>query len=181
MTDIITSIKNYDLDLLQKSTSPEIVNEKIFKIFPDDSKPLWTPLIKVSTLKKDREDKKRYDGITIKKNEDADCKLAQILIDNGANINDKDRNGNTALHYCIYYKNYKLMELLVNNGADVNVQDNNGSTPLHLAIKKNYANGRHNEDYYTKFLIDNKADRYIKDNNGESYVSLLFGVDNNYR
>lgn len=170
MTDIITSIKTYDLDLLQKSISPDTVNEKIFKIFEDDSKPLWTPLIKVSTLKNYREDKKKYDGITINKNEDDDCKLAQIIIDNGANINDKDRNGNTALHYAIYYKNYKLMELLVNNGADVNVQDNNGSTPLHLAIKRSE---KYFEDYYSKFLIDNNADKDIKDNNGENYFNFI--------
>lgn len=174
--DIIAAINNYDLDLLEKSISTEIVNDKIFP----DSDPLWTPLIKVATLRKDRA-KQRYVGIKTNKNEDDDCKLAQILINNGADINTKDKSGNTPLHYCIYYKNYKLMKLLVNNGADVNVHDNNGRTPLHLAIASNFVKGRHEIDNYCNFLISNGADREIKDKNGETYFCYLFSVHKNYR
>lgn len=159
--NVIKSINEYDTGLLEKSISPKIVNQKIFKIFEDDKKPLWTPLIKVSTLKKNRDSNERYWGINVNKNEDDDIKLAEILINNGANINDKDRNGHTALHYCVYYKNYKLMEFLVNNGADMDVQDNNGNTPLQLSIMRKY-------DNFSKFLINNGADKNIKNFNGEN-------------
>ena len=49
--DVRNSINNYDIELLKKSVNPSIVNKQIFKIFDDDKKPLWTPLIKISTLK----------------------------------------------------------------------------------------------------------------------------------
>lgn len=159
--NVIKSINEYDTGLLEKSISPKIVNQKIFKIFKDDKKPLWASLIKVSTLKKDRDSNERYWGINVNKNEDDDIKLAEILINNGANINDKDRNGHTALHYCMYYKNDKLMEFLVNNGADMDVQDNNGNTPLQLSIMRKY-------DNFSKFLISNGADKNIKNFNGEN-------------
>lgn len=164
ISDVISSINNYDTDLLKKSISPTIVNKKIFKIFDDDTQPLWTSLIKISTLKKYREDNERYNGISTNKNEDDDCKLAKIIIDNGADLNTKDRNGNTALHYCVYYRNYKLMELLIKEGVDVNIQDNNGNTTLQLSLMRGYIN-------FSNFLVNNGADKSIKNFNGENFYN----------
>ena len=164
ISDVISSINNYDLDLLKNSITPRIVNKHIFKIFDDDEKPLWAPLIKISTLKKHREDELRYNGISINKNEDDDCELAKIIINNGADLDIKDRNGNTALHYCVYYKNYKLMELLIKEGADLNIQDNNGNTPLQLSVMRGYTN-------FSNLLINNGADKNIKNFNGENFYN----------
>ncbi len=125
---------------------------------------MWTPLIKISTLKKDREDDYRYYGKPITKSEKNDIELAKVVIDNGANIDDKDRNGHTALHYCIYYKNYELMVFLINNGANVNIQDNNGNTPLIISLNRCYEN-------FTDFLINNGADKNIKNFNGENFYN----------
>lgn len=162
ISDVISSINNYDIELLKKSLNPSIVNKQIFKIFDDDKKPLWTPLIKISTLKKQLENDNRYNGKPITKSEKNDVELAKVVIDNGADIDDKDRNGNTALHYCVYYKNYELMKYLVDNGANVNIQDNNGNTPLMLAVMRGYKN-------FSDFLIDNDANKNIKNFNGELY------------
>jgi ankyrin repeat protein len=161
ISDVISSINNYDTILLKKSISTKIVNKQIFKIFVDDKKPLWTPLIKISTLKKYREDDERYNGSKVDKDENDDCDLAKIIIDNGADLNTQDRNGNTALHYCVYYRNYKLMELLVKEGANINIQDNNGNTPLQLSVMRKYNN-------FSDFLIKNGADKTIKNFNGEN-------------
>ena len=156
ISDFISSINNYDIELLKKSVNPSIVNKQIFKIFDDDKHPLWTPLTKISTLKKQREDDNRYNGKPITKSEKNDVELAKVVIDNGANIDDKDRNGNTALHYCVYYKNYELMKYLVDNGANVNIHDNNGNTPLMLAFKQGYKT-------FSDFLIDNGTDKNTMD------------------
>ena len=164
ISDVINSINNYDIELLKKSLNLSIVNKQIFKIFDDDKKPLWTPLIKISTLKNQREYDNRYNGKPITKSEKNDVELAKVVIDKGANINYKDRNGNTALHYCVYYKNYELMKYLVDNGANVNAQDNNGNTPLILAIMRDF-------EKFSDFLIDNGADKNIKNFNGENFFN----------
>lgn len=44
MSNFISSINNYDIELLKKSVNPSIVNKQIFKIFDDDKNPLWTNL-----------------------------------------------------------------------------------------------------------------------------------------
>ena len=36
ISDVISSINNYDIELLKKSLNPSIINKKIFKIFDDD-------------------------------------------------------------------------------------------------------------------------------------------------
>ncbi len=162
ISDVIRSINTHDIELLKKCIDRSVVNKQIFKIFDDDEKPLWTPLIKISTLKKQREDDNRYNGKPITKFEKDDVELAKIVIDNGANIDTKDRNGHTALHYCVYYKNYELMQYLVYNGSNVNIQDNNGNTPLMLAVIQGAKN-------FSDFLIDNGADKNIKNFNGENF------------
>ena len=41
----------------------------------------------------------------------------------GQGINDKDENGNAALHQCSMYGAIDVLEYLISNGADVNVLD----------------------------------------------------------
>lgn len=46
-------------------------------------------------------------------------------------INQKDRDGNTALFYCLGNRNPKILELLLRLGADVTIQNNDGDTAVH--------------------------------------------------
>ena len=71
--------------------------------------------------------------------------ITQILINNGAKINIRDRDGCTPLMVAI--GNYTLssgnshIEYLVEQGADVNAKNNNGETALILLAKR----GRHTD------------------------------------
>ncbi|QGM48775.1 ankyrin repeat protein [Magpiepox virus] len=73
-----------------------------------------------------------------------DNEMLQFLIDSGVDINQKNRYGNTALHYAIEKnKKIKLIETLVNNNADVNAIDNKGLTPLYIVTNPSYVS-KHN-------------------------------------
>lgn len=56
--------------------------------------------------------------------------FAKILIDNGADINYKNRYDETALLVAAREKHIEMCELLVENGADINVTDKEGNTPF---------------------------------------------------
>ena len=62
-------------------------------------------------------------------------KIAQLLIDNGAHVNEKDAYGCTPLHIA---KTKDFAELLIDNGADVNAKRDDGRTPLHYAAFHGY-------------------------------------------
>jgi len=49
----------------------------------------------------------------------------------GADINFKDRDGSTPLHYAVYHcASGRVVQALIDSGADVNTKTNHGGTPL---------------------------------------------------
>lgn len=61
---------------------------------------------------------------------------AQLLLEKGADPNQKDAIGNTALHLAVCTNNIEVITLLLSAGTDINSLDNRGRTPLHLAQSK---------------------------------------------
>ena len=62
--------------------------------------------------------------------ERGDIKIVKQHLDSGANVNSRDADGWTPLHWS---DNIKVVELLILYGADVNAKDRVGVTPLHGA------------------------------------------------
>lgn len=65
--------------------------------------------------------------------------IAEILIQNGANRNAANGNGNTPLHIAaaereVFPGHLRLIDMLLRNGADVNAVNIDGVTPLSVAI-----------------------------------------------
>jgi len=95
--------------------------------------------------------------------------LTQVkkLLADGANVNAKDKYGNTSLHLAIIriassYSSedvMKLIRLLIGRGADVNAANQNRQTPLHWSVMYG-----HKE--ILELLIENKANVNAKDKNG---------------
>jgi len=55
-------------------------------------------------------------------------------------INNKAKDGQSALHYAVKNDNQNAIRLLIGNGANINEKNKWGETPLHLAINKGYCN-----------------------------------------
>jgi hypothetical protein len=85
--------------------------------------------------------------------------IARLLIDNGANLNTKNRMGQTPLHISTRIGYKDMVELLIDKGANININNDEGRTPLHEA-----ANSGH-KDLVT-LLISHGADLNAKTQNG---------------
>lgn len=60
----------------------------------------------------------------------------QFLLDNGADINEKDQSGDTLLIKMVKGLNLELIEFLLTNGADVNAKDQNQKNAIDWAKEK---------------------------------------------
>ncbi len=56
--------------------------------------------------------------------------IAKWLVENGANVNARARDGHTALMMAAYNRYPDIVKLLIQNGADVNAVSNQGHTAL---------------------------------------------------
>jgi len=64
--------------------------------------------------------------------------IAEMMIVKGANVNAKDINRKTPLHFAASEGNTKVVELLIVNGANVNAMNNGNFTPLSYAIQNRH-------------------------------------------
>src|SRR5262249_33553096 len=60
----------------------------------------------------------------------ADAQVARKLLDNGADVNARDAEGNTPLILASFYASPECVELLIEKGADVNAANKAGATAL---------------------------------------------------
>ena len=62
--------------------------------------------------------------------------IAELLIQNGADVNAKAYFEKTPLHEAAQFGHKEVVELLIANGADVNAKNQWGETPLHDAASR---------------------------------------------
>jgi len=62
--------------------------------------------------------------------------IAELLVENGADVSAKDEDGWTPLFYAAGGGKKEVVEILISNGADVNATDDSGKTPLDVAIAR---------------------------------------------
>lgn len=90
--------------------------------------------------------------------------IAELLLAKGSDVNAKNEYGFTPLHLKAYEKD--VAELLLAKGADVNAKATNGYTPLHMAAQFTGATAA------IEVLLAKGADMNAKDMNGKTPLDL---------
>ncbi|MBR5160643.1 MAG: ankyrin repeat domain-containing protein, partial [Thermoguttaceae bacterium] len=75
----------------------------------------------------------------------------KLLVEKGADVNEKNDYGSTVLHYAAVSGKLKLVQYLVKKGADVNAKDNENMTAFDLAAARNKMD-------IVQWFIENGAD-----------------------
>ena len=97
--------------------------------------------------------------------------VLELLISEGANVNTANLNGNTPLFEMIKLDAKKSVALLISKGAKVNVGNNEGLTPLHIAVKNGYLQ-------IAEILVSKSAGVNVKDNEEQSPLDYaLYSID----
>ena len=85
---------------------------------------------------------------------EGDVALQKILKNSANNIDVKDSDGWTALHYAAYDGHLQAAQLLISSNANVHEKTNSEKTPVHLAAK--YGNNS-----VLKLLLDNSSSNSV--------------------
>ena len=85
-----------------------------------------------------------------------------------SDVNWKDQNGKTLLHYAAWKGHKEIAELLIANGADVNAKDDKGGTPLHVAAWEGHTE-------VAELFIAKGADMNAKMEDGDTPLDLAKG------
>ena len=93
------------------------------------------------------------------------------LIQNGSVVNAKDENGNTPLHWAVWYENLEIVRCLFSNGADIDARNNRNETPLHFS-------GMNDGVEVAQFLVSQGADTNAQNNGGDEPGIVAFLWDN---
>ena len=88
------------------------------------------------------------------------------LVGKGANVNEKDNNGKTALMKASSNGNVEVIKTLIENGAKVDEKTNNGSTSLMWASDRGHVE-------VVEALLDAGADVSIKNKYGNTAIDYI--------
>lgn len=96
--------------------------------------------------------------------------VAELLLNEGANINALERRKWTPLHTAVKNGKMEVAELLLDRGANVNAVDNLDMTPLHFALK-------YNREELVRLLLDRGANLNAVDKKGRTPLSIVASDD----
>ena len=90
--------------------------------------------------------------------------VARLLLDHNADVNVRDKRGNTPLHVAVSTGNGHLdiCRILLNHNAEVNSQNHHGSTPLLIASERG--------PELVQLFLDHNADPRARDGDGDTLL-----------
>ena len=133
--------KSYQISYIQEEESPS--TRKLAQNIPERKQKEWTALMLAAYA--------------------FDSELVQQLIDQGADVNQRDLNGKTPL---IITRSPKVTQILLDNGADIDAQDKYGWTALIDASKAGFKDT-------VKVLVDAGANLNLQSNHDLGYYGFV--------
>lgn len=118
----------------------------------------WTEVKQIKQHKKKQQSDESKQFINACLHDNA-YKIKQLL--GQVNINEKDKDGNSALSAAVIKGNLVLVEDLINSGAHINQKNMSGQTPLMLAALKGY-------EHIVALLLERGASVDQRDNQGST-------------
>ena len=122
-------------------------------------------------------DKREADPLRLA-NEKSDVAMVKLLLDFGANVNNRDNDNETPLHYALAHRKSRedgmpVLRLLIERGADLDAKALNfwDDTPLTVAVRGGYAEA-------VKLLLDHGADVSRTNHADETMLHLNAGTWN---
>ncbi|MCO5142208.1 MAG: ankyrin repeat domain-containing protein [Oligoflexia bacterium] len=152
-----------------KARSPVVVEQPKSKVIAKAKPPKMVKPKVVSEKpksEKSEDSKVDYNQILLSSAKSGNLQSVAKAIENRADVNIRDEDGHSSLHYAAYSSNLEMMQLLIDNKANVNAKDNLGRTPI-----MNVALETGNVDA-ARLLVENKASLTEKDKQGLSVFDL---------
>ena len=87
--------------------------------------------------------------------------LTNVVLKFAKDINTKNKQGNTPLHFAVHKEKFDLVKVLLESGANTNAQNNDKVTPFHASIFKGNAE-------ITKLLLKYGARKEILNEHGRT-------------
>jgi len=91
---------------------------------------------------------------------------AQVLLEHGASVQVRDKDGQTLLHLALQRRLHDVHELLLGFGPDVNARDNDNMTPLLYAIEL------YQSFEASRLIKDHGASVHLRNKNGQTPLHL---------
>lgn len=108
----------------------------------------------------------------VSKNKD----ISELLINFGIDVNIRNDNGSTALHYCASrgYQLYNIAQLILDNGGDLSISDKHGNQPLWTACYE--SKGKYLD--MVKLFMDYGAEPSHENRYGKSPIDIAKIMNN---
>ena len=90
----------------------------------------------------------------------------KFLLENGAQINKKNRQGNSAIMFAVQYGHLDIMQMLLEKGADINDKNILGFTPLLYALD-------YHQTEIVEYLIENGAEVNVQTKNELTPIKIV--------
>lgn len=87
--------------------------------------------------------------------------IVEYLLEKGADVNVKNLEGETPLHYAVGSDSTRIVAILCENGANVNLKNKQGVTPVVKAVQRQKSDA-------LDIMLKYKADLSIADNDGKT-------------